>query len=132
MELVMAETHLTLILMPDTFAICRLAASAASPAWAAAGAFSAVVRTPEELSIVCIEQAAPPDVACQRGWRGLQVGGPLDFALIGVLAGLAVPLAEAGVSIFVVSTYDTDYLFVREQQLGAAVSALRCAGHAVA
>ncbi len=71
-------------------------------------------------------------MTCQRGWRGLKVAGPLDFALTGVLASLAGPLAEAGVSIFAISTYDTDYLFVREEQLGAAIDALRRAGFAIA
>ena len=92
----------------------------------------AIVRTAEELSIVCAEQAVPAGVTCQRGWRGLKVAGPLDFALTGVLASLAGPLAEAGVSIFAISTYDTDYLFVREEQLGTAIDALRRAGFAIA
>lgn len=128
----MTETYLTLTLLPDTFAICRLPASAALPAWAATGPFSAVVRTSEELSMVCVEQSAPPDVACARGWRGLKVAGPLDFALTGVLASLAGPLAEAGVSIFAISTYDTDYLFVRGEQFDTAVDTLRRAEFAVA
>ena len=128
----MAEHHLTLALLPDTFAICRLPASAALPTWAMVGSFCAVTRTPEELSIVCAEQAVPAGVTCQRGWRGLKVAGPLDFALTGVLASLAGPLAEAGVSIFAISTYDTDYLFVREEQLDTAIDALRRAGFAIA
>ena len=94
--------------------------------------FHAIVRTAEELSIVCAEQAVPPGVICQRGWRGLKVAGPLDFALTGVLASLAGPLAEAAVSIFAISTYDTDYLLIREVQLDTAIDALRRAGHAVA
>lgn len=124
--------ELTLILLPDTFAVCRLSALALLPAWCQASAFYAITRTAEELSIVCSEQAVPPDVTCERGWRGLMVAGPLDFALTGVLASLAVPLAEAGVSIFAISTFDTDYVLVRDQQLSAALDALRCAGHTVA
>ena len=132
MGLYMAEHHLTLVLLSDTFAICRLSAPAALPAWAMVGSFCAVTRTPEELSIVCIERTVPADVTCQRGWRGLKVAGPLDFALTGVLASLAVPLAGAGVSIFAVSTYDTDYVLVWEGQLDTAIDALRRAGFAIA
>jgi uncharacterized protein len=71
-------------------------------------------------------------VECERGWRALVVRGPLDFALTGVLASLATPLAEAGVSIFALSTYDTDYVLVREAQLRDAVAALAAAGNDVA
>lgn len=128
----MVEHHLTLILLPDTFAICRLSASAALPAWALVGSFCAVTRTSEELSIVCVEQQAPADGICQRGWRCLKIAGPLDFSLTGVLASLAAPLAGVGVSIFAISTYDTDYLLVQEAQLDAAIEALRRVGFAVA
>ena len=67
----------------------------------------------------------------QRGWRGLKVVGPLDFALTGVAAALTAPLAAAELSVLVVATYDTDYLFVRESALAAAVAALEVAGHRV-
>ncbi len=102
------------------------------PDWATAGEFCSIVRTVDELSIVCAEEAVPLGVTCQRGWRGLKVAGPLDFALTGVLASLAVPLAEASVSIFAISTYDTDILLVRGEQIETAIEALRRAGHVVA
>jgi hypothetical protein len=128
----MIKPHLTLSLLSDSYAICRLPASAALPGWALIGPFYAVTRTREELSIVCHEHVVPPGVTCARGWRGLMVAGPLEFGLTGVLANLAVPLAEAGVSIFAISTYDTDYLLVREHQLVTALDALRRAGHTIA
>lgn len=128
----MAEHHLTLVHLPDTFAICQLPASASLPAWAMAGSFCAVTRTLEELSIVCAEQQAPADGICQRGWRCLKIAGPLDFSLTGVLASLTVPLAGVGVSVFAISTYNTDYLLVQEAQLDAAIAALRRAGFAIA
>ena len=118
--------------IPGVFAVCRLDPASPMPSWATPDGFLAIVRTAEELSIVCAEQAVPLGVTCQRGWRGLKVMGPLDFALTGVLASLATPLAEAAVSICAISTYDTDYLLIREVQLDTAIDALQRAGHAVA
>lgn len=122
---------LQLEIVPGRLAICRLDPTAAIPDWALKGAFSSITRTPEELSIVCAEDAAPLNVLATRGWRGLRVAGTLDFALTGVLAGLAQPLAEAGVSIFAISTYDTDYLLVEHSNLERAVAVLKHAGYQV-
>ena len=122
---------ITLDLLPAGFAIARLAADAALPAWATRGAVSSITRTPTELSIVCPSEDVPVDVQAQRGYRALRVRGPLDFALVGIVAGLAGALAAASVSVFVVSTYDTDYLFVRAADLIRAIAALRAAGHVV-
>ncbi len=107
---------MTLDVLPGGYAICRLSANAAVPSWTAGGAFASVTRSSSELSIVCASDAVPPDVQAQRGYRGLAVRGPLDFSLVGIMATLAGVLAAASVSIFVVSTYDTDYLFVREAE----------------
>ena len=103
------------------------------PDWATAAraALWAAVRTDGELSIVCAQDAVPADVRAQRGRRALEVAGPLDLAMTGVLAALSVPLAAAGVPIFVMSTYDTDYLLVGEDRLADALAALRGAGHRV-
>jgi hypothetical protein len=114
--------------MPATFGICRLDKDAPIPEWAHIG-FSSITRTPDELSIVCKEEIVPERVICERGWHCLQVMGPLDFALTGILASLAAPLAEAGISIFAISTYDTDYFLVKE--LNRAIAVLSDAGHNV-
>jgi hypothetical protein len=82
--------------------------------------------------VVAAAAAVPRDAKAERGWRALHVDATLDFGLTGILAALVVPLAETGVSIFALSTYDTDYLLVREPQLPAALAALRAAGHTVA
>jgi hypothetical protein len=119
---------LTLSLLPETLAVCRLAPDAPRPDWATGG-FLSVTRTSEELSIVCAEQNVPPSVRCEKGWRCLKVAGPLDLSLIGILAALAVPLAEARIALFAVSTYDTDYLLVKEADVERAVEVLRRAGH---
>jgi hypothetical protein len=123
--------HHRLILLDDRFAVCRLDRRAAIPPWAAVVGFCSITRTPEELSVVCPESAVPEGTRAERGWRALRVAGILDFALVGVLASLAVPLARAGIGLFVISTYDTDYLLVRETDLDRAVEALVAAGHSV-
>ncbi len=128
----MTQLQLTLSLLPDTFAVCRLPAGVVLPTWAMAGSFYAITRTAQELSLVCAQEQVPAGVTCQPGWRCLQVAGPLDFALTGVLASLAQPLAAAGISIFALSTFDTDYLLIQGEALGAARAALRNAGHTLA
>jgi hypothetical protein len=120
-----------LALRTGRFAVCRLPADAALPPWASGGTFSSVTRTPGELSIVCAEGLAPEGTKCECGWRIFQVAGPLDFSLTGILAAIATPLAGAGVSIFAISAFDTDYVLVKEENLAKAVEALGAAGHKV-
>jgi hypothetical protein len=129
----MAGDHPTLRLhpLPGRFAVCRLAAGAAVPPWATRGPLWSVTATAGELSVVCREEAVPAGVRHAGGWRALAVAGPLDFALVGVVASLTAPLAAAGVSVFVVSTFDTDVLLVREERLAEALAALAAAGHRV-
>jgi hypothetical protein len=99
------------------------------PDWAVQGAFFSITRTAEEVSVVCPEKLVPKDVRSERGWRALRVAGVIDLSVIGLLAGLTAPLAEAGISVFAISTYDTDYLLVREHDLERAIELLRNAGH---
>ena len=120
-----------LTLLPDTFAICRLEANAAIPSWATAGKWFSITRTAEELSVVCQESGVPHGIKCERGWRCLQVTGPIPFSTVGVLASLVQPLAEAGVSVFAVSTFDTDYLLVKEADVERTIEALGQKGHSV-
>lgn len=120
----------TLEILPDTFAICRLASDATIPDWAQ-GEFVSITRTQEELSIVCRQEDAPGDLQAERGWRCLRIVGKLDFSLVGVIASLTGALAEAGINVFVVSTFDTDFVLVREQDLEKAVGVLGEKGHSV-
>ncbi|MBB75494.1 MAG: hypothetical protein CMJ75_13390 [Planctomycetaceae bacterium] len=117
--------------LADTFAICRLAAADPIPAWAEGGVVS-ITRTAEELSIVCSQQRVPQQVTHEGDWRCLRVVGPLDFSLVGVLSALSGTLAAAGISLFAISTFQTDYLLVRQTDLAAAVTSLAAAGHDVA
>lgn len=123
---------MNLSLIDHTLAVCQLPGDAPVPDWAiAAQPFISITRTPAELSIVCVEGTAPATVKREAGWRTLRIEGPLDFGLTGVLASVLEPLARAGVSIFALSTYHTDYVLVKQTKLDAAVQALRAAGHQV-
>ena len=125
-----APAAVTLKLLAGPLAVCRLEAGAPVPAWAV-GALTSVTRTPEELSVVCAEQAVPEGIRAERGFRCLSVVGPISFATSGLLASLSALLADAGVSIFVLSTFDTDLLLLRQADLAQAVAVLRGGGHAV-
>ena len=122
---------LDLVVLPDLLAVCRLPPGSFYPSWVAGCEFQSVTRTTDETSVVCPAAAVPADVQVEPGWRALKVGGPLDFGLTGVLLSIARCLAEAGVSIFAMSTYDTDYVLVKESLLEEAVAALEAAGHRV-
>jgi len=122
---------LVLTVDAETFAIARLGADDAVPGWATNSTVYSITKLGDELSIVCPDGAVPADVRSERGWRCLSVIGPLDFGLTGILASLAAPLAEAEISIFAVSTYDTDALLVKQEQLSVAIETLERAGHSV-
>ena len=112
-------------------AVCRLEPSSGVPGWATATGLFSVTRTADELSVVCPEGDVPSGVEREGGWRVLRLEGPFEFSAVGILASVVAPLAEAGVSIFALSTYDTDYVLVKEGQLDLAVSALRGRGYEV-
>jgi uncharacterized protein len=126
----MEQRSLTLELLSGRYAVCRLEPASPLPDWAQ-GSFVSVTRTEAELSVVCPQEAVPAGVRAEPGWRSLRVKGPLGFGMTGILASLAGPLASSGVSIFVVSTYDTDYVMVQERDLARAAHALERAGHAL-
>lgn len=124
--------QLKLRLLHGRFSVCRLEAREKLPSWAyGSGDFLTITRTPGELSIVCAEGVAPEGCKCERGWRIFQFEGPLDFALTGVLVAVAQPLADARISIFAVSTYDSDFVMVKEVNVDRAIQALTAAGHTI-
>ena len=123
--------ELKLTPLPGEFAICRLEPGKAVPSWAQEGSFYSVTRTADELSILCLKNQVPLDVDHQAGWRALKIHGPFDFDVIGVLASLTEPLAQAGISLLTISTYDTDYIFIQEKNFSQAVEELSAAGHII-
>ena len=123
----MSNLHLTVL--SEQLAVCRLASDAPLPVWSATGPFISITRTADELSIVCLEESVADGTTVERGWRYLKVEGPLDFALTGILADLAGALAAVGISIFAISTFDTDYLLVKDETLPEAIAVLEAAGH---
>jgi len=125
----MNPLHLTIL--PGRLAICRRPADAPLPVELDQAPFFACVRTAEELSVILPAESAPPDWHCADGWRAIQVAGPLDFSLTGVLHSLTAPLARSGISLFAVSTFDTDYILVRQTDLGRARKVLSAAGHVI-
>jgi hypothetical protein len=121
---------LRLRVAPDRLSVCRLGPGERLPAWVGGDVWS-VTRTAGELSVVCGASRVPGGVRAEGPWRALAVEGPLDFSTVGVLASLSGPLAAAGIPIFVMSTFDTDYLLVREPDLARSIETLRGAGHTV-
>ena len=114
-------------------AVCRLDAGSDIPPWLdRSREFTSITRTTDELSIVCAREDVPEGVPMEGPWRAFRVQGPIVMTLIGVVAALANPLADAGISIFAMSTFDTDYILVHEPDFEAAVDALTRAGHVVA
>ena len=121
---------MNLSILPDSIAIVRLSPEQEIPQWVWQDrSFLSLTCTTEELSIVCASSSVPTAVQREKDWVALKVQGPLDFSLTGILAGLAGPLAAHGIPIFAISTFDTDYLLVKERDLSRAKGALGQAGH---
>lgn len=104
-------------LLSGNFVVCRLDAEDCIPTWIATKSFYSITRTNEELSIVCLDKNVPSEIKCEKGWRILKIEGPLDFSLIGILSKISTLLANEKISIFAVSTYDTDYILIKEESI---------------
>ena len=124
-------TSFTLRVLSGDFAVCRLRPDAALPAWAARGGFWSLTMTGDELSVIVTQSAVPEGVRSETGWACLQVAGPLEPTMTGVLAALIAPLAASRVAVFVICTFDTDYILVKRARLAEATAALAAAGHVV-
>ena len=122
--------QLRISILPDSLAVCRLSSDAEVPQWIR-GTFTSITRTADELSVICDDAVVPEDVKAERGWRGLKVEGPIPFEMTGVAAALVAPLAEARISVFLLATFDTDYLLLKEEVFERAVEILRGRGHEI-
>ena len=126
------ERHFRLSLSEDQLSVCRLDVDGRIPSWATGDGFWAVLRREMELTVVCITDRVPEGTCHTSGWRALTIDATLDFSEVGILADLTTLLARAGVSIFALSTYDTDVVLVREAVLSSAIEVLRAGGHEIA
>jgi uncharacterized protein len=127
----MSNATFSLSVLPDTLAVVRLEPDEPVPGWLPREGFASVTRTAHELSVVCRADAVPDDVRAARDWRCVEVQGPFDFSVKGVLASLSRTLADADVSLLAIATFDTDYLLVRCADLSRAVCAFAAAGHTI-
>lgn len=119
-----------LSLAPETLAVCRLMPEEKVPDWTwQRQTLLSITYTDDELSIVCQQRSVPPEISCEKGWRALKVEGPLDFALTGILASLVAPLARGAIPVFALSTFDTDYILLKELHLSRAQALLEQEGH---
>jgi hypothetical protein len=115
--------------LTDELAVCQLSAGSPIPEWAIGPGFFCITQTAEELSIVCAENRVPDSVRIEKDWVGLKLEGPFPFAMTSVLASFLQPLADAGIPIFAVATFDTDYVLIKREKMEAAIAALTSAGH---
>lgn len=122
---------LTFIILRETFAICRLDKDAPIPDWVFQGNLFSVTRTKDELSIVCPQMNLPKGIICNQGWSCLKVRGPLDLSSTGIISSIASTLEQEAISLFSISTYDTDYVMVKEKDLEKAIFALTETGHRI-
>ena len=115
---------LTLSAVPGSYSVIRLEKDADIPSWATGDFFFSITKTDDELSIVCNDDSVPEDVTADRNWRMFKVIGPLDFFLTGVAAAIHKPLSKAKISVLVISTYDTDYILVKDDRFEEAKTVL--------
>ena len=127
-----ADYPQALRLLEAPFAICHLPPAPLPPLWELDAEFVSVTRTAQEITVICPESAVPAAVHAEDGWRALVVEAPFELAsAVGVLAALTKPIAAAGIALFAVSTWRTDFILVRADRLEEAIAALRAAGHRV-
>ena len=120
----MLDKILTMKLLKEKYGVCKLDKHELIPKWAQNSDFFSITKTCDELSIVCSEDDIPNNIKCEKDWRILKIEGPLDFSLIGILASISTILAQNRISIFAISTYDTDYILVKNKDIHNATDAL--------
>lgn len=121
----MIKKKLKMSLLKESYGVCRLNSNETIPNWVINGEVYSITKTKDELSIVCEEENIPSDVKCEKSWRVLKIEGPLDFSLVGILAKISTLMADNSISIFAISTYDTDYILIKEKDIEKAIEALQ-------
>ena len=129
MQKVTASQKLVLSVLSETFTIHKLSPDESIPEEILNCNYYSVSKTENELSLVCSEVIEVQSLQSSKGWKCIKVVGPLDFNLTGILAGISDILAQTNISIFAISTFDTDYILVRKHDLSSATSKLRQAGY---
>ena len=127
----MKQRQLQLSLLKDKYGICTLPNTAPIPDWALTQSLASITRTEKELTIVCRLEILPSQYQSDLNWRCFKIDGSFDLNQIGVISSISSPLADAGISIYVISTYDTDYFLIKEQNLEKTISVLSNSGHAI-
>ena len=120
---------LTLQKLDQHLSICRLPGNSQVPSWVPEGGFWSVTRSEEEVSIVCESQYVPDGIRADPGWKAFRVKGFLEFSLTGVLSSLLQPLADAEISVFAISTFNTDYLLIKDERVEDAQQVLSTVCH---
>lgn len=123
--------ELVLSTFDGLFAICKLNPQTKIPNWALKGEFYSITRTSEELSILCPQKIIPDEITSVGRWRGLKIEGPFQFTEIGILNSITAPLASVKISLLSISTFDTDYVFIQDDQFEDALLILAANGHEV-
>ena len=118
-------------LYSEKYAVCRLNCNEKIPTWINTEKFYSITKTEDELSIVCLDENISENIKCERDWRIFKILGPLDFSLVGILSKISTLLAENAISIFAISTYDTDYILVKGKDAEKTVRILTDNGHNV-
>lgn len=120
----MNNIKLQMKLLDGTFGVCRLKREDNIPSWCLQSKVYSITRTEDELSILCDLRFIPQEIKCEKPWKALKLEGPLDFSLIGILSRISGLLAKNSISIFAISTYDTDYILVKEKDIDNAIKVL--------
>jgi len=127
----MSKMILKMRVIDGTFGVCRLSSMEKLPNWIEINEFYSITKTEDELSIVCSDKNIPNEITHENDWKIIKVEGPLDFSLTGVLSSLSTALANQGISIFAISTYDTDYILVKNKDIENAINVLSKEGHQI-
>ncbi|WP_058991748.1 ACT domain-containing protein [Sarcina ventriculi] len=128
------KEQLTLKLLKERYGVIRLEKDESIPTWVFVGEFYSITKTEDELSIVCLEKDIQLDIKnkkCETDWRILKIEGPLNFSLIGILSKISTLMANNNISIFAISTYDTDYILIKENKIKKAINTLMTNGYKV-